>query len=359
MTKRQAPLAADPILPPGRSLLNDLLVSTVVSQATWKSLPSGDAKRIESCLDHRRQLELLVEYQLLTEYQGKRIADGDWNGLILGNYRILDRIGSGGSGIVYLAEHRVMGRVAAIKVLNRTADPDDPLLIRFFTEIRAISRLQHPNIAAALDAGEFPSRMPGAEKAYFLVMEYVEGQDLETLVRHGGPLTPRRSCEVVYQLAQALAEAHCHGIIHRDVKPSNLRITLDGRVKLLDFGLALCPRHRLTKAGVPLGTPDYMAPEQAQGASDSDARTDIYGLGGVLFWCLTGQRPFPAQQNIFQSLMTRIHQAPPSAVLIRPDVPAFLDSVLARAMATDPGDRYPNAAAVMGALATFMAQQEG
>jgi len=157
--------------------------------------------------------------------------------------------------------------------------------------------------------------------------------------------------EVVQQLTNALTEAHRHGIIHRDVKPSNVRVASDGQIKLLDFGLALCPRHRSTLPGVPMGSPEYMAPEQVRDASASNARTDVYGLGGVLFWCLTGQAPFPAPKNIFQCLMTRVNQAPPSAVHVRPGLPIYLDAVLACAMATDPRYRFPSAAALMRALA--------
>jgi response regulator RpfG family c-di-GMP phosphodiesterase len=255
---------------------------------------------------------------------------------------------------VFKGEHLLMQRVVAIKVLSLFPDEDEQLLPRFLAEMRAVAQLRHPNIVAAMDAGCLREADPDSPVHYYLVMEYVAGLDLEeTVIRHG-PLPVPRACEIICEVAGALADAHEHGLIHRDVKPLNILLADNGQAKVLDFGLV---RHfgsrRLTRPGMPLGTVDYMAPEQARDASSVDQRADIYGLGGTLFWCLTGRLPFETTGRMVQDLVQRQNQPPPSARHYRPDIPAELDAVLARMLAIRPDDRYASCASVIRAVRTF------
>ncbi len=226
-------------------------------------------------------------------------------GLVLGNYRVLDRIGTGAMGVVYKGEHIRMRQTVAIKVLTSDADQDPQFLARFYAEMRAVARMHHPNIVAAMDAGETRGEA-GEPIQHYFVMEYVEGQNLEKYVKDNGPLSAARACQIICQVATALEEAHRHNLVHRDIKPSNILLTPDDQAKLLDFGLAMHFRGRMTVPGVILGTIDFMAPEQARDASSVDVRADIYSLGATFFWCLTGQTPFPLQE----SLIARPDRAP-------------------------------------------------
>ena len=340
--------------PPAQALLRDLLGSSIILAEDWEGLPGRVRSEVQSCSDRDTVLPLLVRHSLLTEYMAARVYAGDLFGLVLGNYRVLDRIGAGGMGVVFLGEHLRLRRRVAIKVLALPPDLDARLLQRFLGEMRAVAQLHHPNIVCALDDGKTPDRGPGEPPLLYFVMEYVPGQDLEQAVETLGPLAPDKACGLVYQAASALAEAHRHGLIHRDVKPSNIRVTPDGLAKLLDFGLVLRGHSRLTEPGTVLGTLDYLAPEQARDASAVDARADVYGLGGTLFWCLTGRKPFPDDGTFVEILLRRLHQPPPSLRDGRPGAPTALDAVLARMMACNPEDRFPTAQAVMNALLRFL-----
>ena len=185
-------------------------------------------------------------------------------------------------------------------------------------------------------------------------MEYVPGQDLEQHVEKLGPLPIAKACDLAFQIASALAEAHKHNLVHRDIKPSNVLITPEEQAKLLDFGLARHFRHRHTEPGTILGTLDYMAPEQAQDAASVDIRADIYALGATLFWCLTGKPPFATEGTLIQAVTRRLKQSAPSIRNSRPEVPSELDAVLARMMALKPEDRYATPEGVMHALLPFL-----
>ncbi len=336
------------------NLLQDLLASSIVLVEDWLALPETVREGLERCPDPDALLARLVGDGLLTEYQAGRVLAGTTFGLTLGNYRILDRIGAGGMGIVFLAEHLCMRRRVAIKVLPLGPQEDGRLLTRFFVEMRAVARLQHPNIVAALDAGQVTDPASGATTLHFFVMEYVPGLDLEEYVKQHGPLSPARAADVIHQVASALAEANKQNLVHRDIKPSNIILTPEGQAKLLDFGLTRQHSNRLTEPGTLLGTLDYMAPEQVQDASAVDIRADLYALGGVLFWCLTGQTPFPRKDGVAEMLACRLLQQPRSVRSFRPDVPAELDAVVARLMAAKPADRYQTPQAVMQALVRFL-----
>ncbi len=220
------------------------------------------------------------------------------------------------------------------------------------TEIRAIAQLQHPNIVGAIDAGQIGDNQ--GTVLHFFVMEYVPGQDLEEFIRSRGPLAACQACDLMHQVASALAEANKHNLVHRDIKPSNIQVTPEGQAKLLDFGLARKFSTGLTEQGTLLGTLDYMAPEQVQDAHTVDIRADLYGLGGVLYWCLTGTPPFPAQGNIMKELAMRLHQQPPAIRTKRPEVTVELEQLIQKLMALDPADRYSCPEAVMCALLPFL-----
>jgi response regulator RpfG family c-di-GMP phosphodiesterase len=339
---------------PSEGLLDDLLASSLVLTEDWDQLAQDVREELPAVTDAQVLLSRLVDLNLLTEYQAARVEAGTTFGLILGNYRVLDRLGVGGMGVVFRAEHIRMRRQVAIKVLPLGPDQDQRILRRFLTEIRAIAQLQHPNIVAAFDAGEAGSPDANTPVLHFFVMEYVPGQDLEEYVQDNGPQSAAKACDLMHQVASALAEAHNHNLVHRDIKPSNIRITPEGQAKLLDFGLARHFPTGVTEPGVLLGTVDYMAPEQVQDAHGVDIRADLYALGGTLYWCLTGQAPFPSSGNIVRELTERVKQQPPSVRVKRPDVPEELDAVIGRLMALDPKDRYETPQAVMRALLPFL-----
>ncbi|MFM9010528.1 MAG: serine/threonine-protein kinase, partial [Planctomycetota bacterium] len=270
-------------------------------------------------------------------------------------YRVVKLLGAGGMGVVYKAEHRAMERFVALKVVNSRLI-DSPLAWeRFQRETKAAARLSHPGIVAAYDADQ-------AGALQFLVMEYVDGISLASHVQKTGPMSVRHACQVARQAAVALQHAHTRGMIHRDVKPQNLMLTRDGRVKILDFGLAryardagsgtladlVAPRPtgsvqvrddpRLTQDGATLGTPDYIAPEQIGAAADGDIRADIYGLGCTLYFLLCGQPPFPGGSTA-DKLLAHLQSEPPDPARARTDVPAALGAIIRRMMAKEPDGR--------------------
>jgi response regulator RpfG family c-di-GMP phosphodiesterase len=339
---------------PAQALLKDLLSEGIVLTEDWEAVEAPTRLEMQAAADPQVLLTLLVDNQLLTEYQAGRVAAGKTFGLVLGNYRVLSRLGAGGMGVVFKAEHVKLRRVVAMKVLSQPRNQPSQLLRRFYTEMRAIAQLQHPNIVGATDAGETADPNPDGPVLHYLVMEYVPGEDLEAYVKVNGPLSTTHACDLVHQVASALAEAHQHHLVHRDIKPSNILVTPEGQAKLLDFGLARHFRFRLTEPGTLLGSIDYMAPEQVRDAGSVDIRADIYGLGGTLFWALTGRTPFPAKPDLVQELNSRLTQQPPSVRSQLATVPGELDAVIARMMACEPDDRYATPQAVMSALLTFL-----
>jgi response regulator RpfG family c-di-GMP phosphodiesterase/serine/threonine protein kinase len=334
-------------------LLETLVESTLVLAEDLDKLPADTRAALAGHTETEQLLAALVELGLITEYQADRVSAGTTFGLVLGNYRVLDRLGAGGMGVVFRAEHVRMRKQVAIKVLPFGPHEDPRLLRRFMTEIRAIAQLQHPNIVGAIDAGEINDDKHG-QVLHFFVMEYVPGQDLEEYVRSRGPLAPTQACDLAHQVASALVEAHKHHLVHRDIKPSNVQVTPEGQAKLLDFGLARIFSAGLTEQGTLLGTLDYMAPEQVQDAHAVDIRADLYALGGVLYWCLTGTPPFPSRGHLMEELVTRLRQQPPSLRDKRPEIAPELEQVIQKLMALNPDDRYASPQAVKRALLPFL-----
>ena len=339
---------------PARLLLNDLMESNVLLLEDWQALDEASRHDLLEAQTADHLLAILVQRGLLTEYQVGRIHLGESGRLVIGNYRLLDRIGAGGMGIVYRAEHILLRRPVAIKVLHAQPDEKTVVLQRFFVEMRALAQLRHANIVWALDAGTLNTGDPTGMRVHYLVMEHIEGKNLEQLVSDS-PLGVSQACEVIYQIAGALDVLHKRQLIHRDIKPSNILVTPQGTAKLLDFGLALhFGRNRLTMPGTVLGTLSYMAPEQVADAANVDIRADIFGLGGALFYCLAGRPPFVGQGNMTHQVATRLTQRPPELRTLRPDVPNELETVVQRMMAHEREERYPTPQALLRALLPFV-----
>ena len=273
-------------------------------------------------------------------------------------YRILGQLGEGGMGVVYKAEHRVMGRTVALKVLTPGMTANATAIDRFRREVRIASRLTHPNIVTAYDADE-------AGGLHFLVMEFVEGESLDRLVARDGPLPVRAACEFVRQAAVGLQYAHAQGMIHRDIKPHNLMLARTGQIKILDFGLARLASGggdptsvtalELTQSRAVLGTPDFLSPEQARSAT-LDVRSDLYSLGCTLYFLLVGRPPFGGV-GPFAKMIAHVREPVPDVTADRPGVPAGLGQVLDKLMAKLPEDRYQTALEVAEALAPFTIDQ--
>lgn len=282
-------------------------------------------------------------------------------GRVVAGFEILEELNRGGMGVIYKARQIAMNRLVALKAINPAKLEQPGARERFMSEVHAAALLNHPNIVTVYHTdldGPFP----------YLAMEYVPGIDLLRLVRKVGPLPVADAVYYIRQAAAGLQHAHEQGLVHRDIKPSNLMVTpgpigSEGmkagklpRVKILDMGLAriLGPDGKdtddgLTQAGVFLGTPDYVSPEQAEDARQADARSDLYSLGGSLYFLLTGEVPFPGK-SIVEKIRKAVTEPPPSPAAKRKDVPPALVAVLRRMMARDPARRYQTAADVIAAL---------
>jgi eukaryotic-like serine/threonine-protein kinase len=254
---------------------------------------------------------------------------------LLGEYLLLEQIGKGGMGLVYRAEHRTMNRQVAIKVLNTSLAGNESFIEQFFAEIRAAAKLMHPNIVTAFDAGQING-------TYFLVMELVQGETLANRIHRSGPLSTGEAVYVLEQAASALECAHAHGIVHRDIKPGNMMVTPEGRLKILDFGLAHLSYSKAGKAsGFIMGTPEYMAPEQFDEGQTVDGRTDLYSLGASLFFLLTG-RPIFSGNDIVSAQKSRLQQVP-HLYSQRSDIDLRIDAIYQRLVATQPANRFQSA----------------
>jgi len=291
---------------------------------------------------------LMVRDGILTHFQAEQFCQGKWRRFTIGRYKVLERLGAGGMGSVYLCEHKLMRRRVAVKVLP-TAKADDPAsLERFYREARAVAALDHPNIVRAYDIDQ-------DDKLHFLVMEFVDGANFQEIVKRSGPMEVLRAAHYIRQAALGIQHAHeAAGLVHRDIKPGNILVDRNGIVKVLDMGLARFFHDEediLTKKYDEnvLGTADYLAPEQALDSHGVDIRADIYSLGATFYFILTGRPPF-AEGSVAQKLIWHQTRQPKPVRSIRPDVPAELAAVLEKAMAKDPAQRYQTPLAVAEAL---------
>lgn len=264
-------------------------------------------------------------------------------GTVLGNYTILGLISQGGMGAVYKAEHRLMGRTVALKMISPNALRDAEAVQRFRRETMAMALLEHPNIVTAHDADQVGD-------IHILVMQYVDGDDLWTTVKRVGPLPLDMAVRCLMQTARGMEYAHREGVVHRDIKPANLVVARNGVVKILDMGLARLENSllgaspfdaNLTQAGNIMGTVDFMAPEQALDAKSADQRADIYSLGCTFYFLLTGQMLF-AGDTVMKRMMAHRFEPVPSLHAVRSDVPEWLEAVFRKMTAKEAADRYPS-----------------
>lgn len=298
--------------------------------------------------------QALVQAGLLTTYQLDRVLAGTTHGLVLGNYRVLDALGSGGMGVVFLAEHSLMKRRVAIKVLPVDDDCPPSVKQRFYAEMRVQAELCHPHIVMAFDAGEVKPGDSSLQELIYLVMEQIEGGDLEHYVLDRGPCDVTTACRFIHQAACGLQAAHDRHLVHRDIKPSNILLTSTGQTKLVDFGLARQFCSRLTDPRALLGSLEFMPPEQSHDPSSVGKEADIYGLGATLFWLLTGQTPYPRVRYVGAALRALQQQEPRRLRDLCPDAPEALDKLLAQMMYRNPVQRPATPLAVMNALTPFL-----
>jgi len=283
----------------------------------------------------------------------------------LGRYRLKEKIGSGGMGDVYLAEHTLMKRPCAIKVIRPEKAGDPKALARFEREVQATAQLAHWNSIYIYDYGRT------SDGTFFYVMEYLTGMSVQEVIKKRGPISPGRAIYLLLQVCEALSEAHDQNLIHRDIKPANIIVTELGGAydvaKLLDFGLVkpmITPlqqdEEELTQAGSVTGSPLYMSPEQALGEVDTDQRTDIYSLGGVAFYMLTGRPPFNTGATM-RTIMAHVNEAPIAPSIARLESPyalsltskpvsSELDQLVLKCLAKNPDDRYQTTRELADAL---------
>ncbi len=265
-------------------------------------------------------------------------------GDIVGSYRVLGVLGSGGMGHVYKVEHTITRRLEAMKVLLEAGPGAEEAAERFLREIRVQAALDHPNIAAVYNAF-------WAEDRLLMVMEFVEGDSLRALL-HRGSLTLADGIVYARQALAALSYAHAQGVTHRDITPSNLMVTPQGVLKVTDFGLAKGPSDpRLTRSGAMLGSPLYMSPEQVRASPALDARADLYSLGAVLYELATGSKPFDLGDT-FSIMVAQVEQSPRPPIEIQPGLPAALNEIILTALAKDPAQRFQSADEFSRALET-------
>jgi response regulator RpfG family c-di-GMP phosphodiesterase len=331
--------------------LNDLLDQMLILPEEWDELDYFSRMKIFAAETESELLELLRSLHLLTAFQADMIRKGCAKYLMIGQYRVLDLIGRGGMGVVYRAENTHLRREVAMKVFSNSLSTCPRLIRRFHAEARAAARLQHPHLVNCLDAGRHRTTDPTDPVFDYYIMDLVNGQNLDSLVRLHGPLPVSRACELFRQVADALAEAHRHGLVHRDIKPHNILVTPDWQAKVLDFGLALHPQERMTDPGTMLGTIGFMAPEQAQDPQAVDARADIFGLGASLYWALTGKEPFPDSGNPLRDLQTRLTSNTLVIQKTKTDLPEELSTLLNRMLSNDPESRPQSARVVAITLA--------
>lgn len=349
----EPPLAAD-------SFIELLDRSGLLSADDLAAARDSIIARVQS--NARDAARLLVHDGYLTRFQAERLLEGRYRGFFIDHYKVLEVLGAGGMACLYLAEDARSGQQVAIKVLYDRHKTDAGMLARLKLEALAGKLLHHGGIVRTLDI-RLTDDVFG--EVYYLVMEFVEGVNLEELINLKGALPWRQAADLVRQAAAALAHAHASGMIHRDVKPGNLLVDRHGSVKILDFGLALmnsaeAEAEEFSLAMIfghnCLGTADYISPEQSLDSFAVDPRTDIYSLGCTLYVALTAKLPYPVSSTVDKLEGHRTRTAPPLRSIV-PETPVALAAVVEKMMAKNPADRYQSMAEVIAALAAFAARQ--
>ncbi len=340
------------------SFLNVVRQSNLVTGDVLKRVVA-ELREEGAALDNSRAIaDLLVERNLLTRWQADKLLQGKHKGFFLGKYRLLRLLGKGGMSSVYLAEHVLMRRQCAIKVLPTKRVNDTSYLGRFHREAQAVASLDHPNIVRAYDVDK---EMEKDAEIHFLVMEFVDGRSLQEMIQQDGPLDFQTAADYIRQSADGLHHAHEAGMVHRDIKPGNLLIDRTQTIKLLDMGLARffheSEEESLTVAHDEkvLGTADYLAPEQALDSHSVDARADLYSLGCTFYFLLTGHPPF-TEGTLAQRLMCHQTKQPPAVTKERPDVPKDLLAILEKMMAKKREERYQTAGEIARDLGAWLVE---
>ena len=336
------------------SFLTVVRQSQLVEQEQLKKFLKGLEHEGKSPESPQAMADELISKSLLTSWQAEKLLAGKSRGFFLGKYRLLSHLGTGGMSSVYLAEHVLMRRRVAIKVLPQARVEDSSYLERFHREAQAVAALDHPNIVRAYDVDKEGT-------VHFLVMEYVTGQSLQDMVAKNGPMRFVDAADYMGQAADGLHSAHLAGMVHRDIKPGNLLVDKKGVVKLLDLGLAMFFEEKednpltIRHDEKVLGTADYLSPEQALDSHTVDIRADIYSLGCTLYYMLTGHPPFP-DGTLAQRLLAHQTRQPESVQKDRPDTPESLMTILQKMMEKKPADRYQTAKETSEALSRWLGE---
>jgi serine/threonine protein kinase len=331
---------------------SDILNWLVDNQFLTESLVRSYRVNTSACADSMVLAKQLLQQNLLTPYQVNQLLQGKKERLLMGPYRVVERLGEGAMGQVLKCWSPKLQLHVAVKMIHKEHLVSKKALNRFFREMETAGKLDHPNIVLLRDAdriGDCP----------YMVMEFVEGTDLSRLVKQARPLTIRQAADFARQTALGLQHAFERGVVHRDIKPGNLLVTRDPQpiVKISDFGLARLEserssERRLTQYGTVLGTIDYIAPEQAENAQNADIRSDIYSLGCTLYFLLTGKPPFSGT-TVTEKMSARLHGDPADVRMYRPEIPPGIIAILKRTITRQPADRYQSPRDVAQALAPF------
>ncbi len=351
MQKPSAPGVATPSVDAFlRLVLRSGLLDRAQLQGALRNLPLEGRDRTDAVAEH------LVRAGKLSRFQARKLLRGTCLGLVLGPFQVLAPIGRGGMGTVYLARDQRSGQLLALKVLPpKRAKDEERLLARFRREMEMSQRVAHPHLAWTCEVGL-------CHGVHYIAMEYIPGKSLHRLVSEEGPLAVPRAARLFAEVAAALEHTHTQGLVHRDVKPSNIIVTPHGHAKVLDLGLALvlgekgADRSVVGGQGYVVGTMDYIAPEQIDDPLKVDGRSDVYGLGATLYFALTGQPPFPGGTNREKMQRHREEQPRPLGE-VNPNVPREFAAVVARMMAKAPSRRFPSAAAAADELRRWQEEE--
>jgi serine/threonine protein kinase len=334
------------------AMTNEFLESLRKSGLLDESVLEKELASYPGSEDPQKMAEYFVQEKTLTNFQARSLLAGRYKGLVIGPYRILDKIGQGGMGIVYLAEHAKLQRRVAIKILPEDKVKDKLALERFYREARAAAALDHPNIVKAHDVCEYNG-------VHFLVMEYIDGANLQKYVDTKGPLPWKTALNIVIQACRGLQHAHERNMVHRDIKPANILVDKAGQVKILDLGLARSFEQKkdnltqdLSDGKDVMGSIDYISPEQAIASQKIDIRADIYSLGATLYTLVTG-RP-PVEGTTAQKLLQHQLKLPAPLHKLNSEIPADVSQAVLKMLAKKPDQRYATPVDVITALTPFV-----